>query len=48
MKEKTKKLIWGWIKFWGRKYWIYKDNIEINEIIIYKHRIYVLNNKDLL
>lgn len=47
MKEKLKKLMWYWIKFWGKRFWIYKDNKEVNEILIYKHKIYILGSKEL-
>lgn len=32
-----------WKLFWGHRFWIYKNNKEIMEILIYKHKIYILN-----
>lgn len=38
-----KKIIWNWINFWGTRYRVYdKDKNEIKEILIYKKRIYIL------
>lgn len=37
-----KKISFGWKKFWGKRFWIYKDEKEISEILIYGHKIYIL------
>ena len=38
-----KKIIWKWINFWGTRYRVYdKDKNKIKEILIYKKRIYIL------
>ena len=31
-KKMLKKIRWLWINFWGRRYWIYKDNVETNHL----------------
>ena len=37
------KIIWNWINFWGTRYRVYdKDKNKIKEILIYKKRIYIL------
>ena len=37
------KIIWNWINFWGTSYRVYdKDKNKIKEILIYKKRIYIL------
>jgi len=36
-----KKIKWWWMNFWGRRYWVYKDDLEINEILIYGHKIFI-------
>lgn len=44
-----KKIFWKWKTFWGKKYWIYKDEIEIGELLFYGHKIYITkleNRKD--
>lgn len=41
-----KKIKKGWIRFWGKKYWIYKEEKEIGEIIFYKHKIYIQKDKE--
>lgn len=36
-----KSLLWKWKKFWGKRYWIYKDEKEVGEILFYGHKIYI-------
>lgn len=41
----TQKLKWLWVKFWGKKYDIIKTReLKENEILIYKHKIYLGGN----
>ena len=35
----------GWRNFWGHRYRIYENEELINEIILYKKRIYIQNKK---
>lgn len=43
-----KKLIWIWKHLWGKRYYIeFTDKLKNNEILIYRHKIYIgkkLNN----
>lgn len=42
-----KKLKWLWVRFWGKKYYIvYTDMLKKNEIIVFKHKIYVGKGRD--
>ena len=42
-----KKLIWLWKKFWGKKYYIvYTDKLRENEVLFYRHKIYVKKGSD--
>jgi len=43
MRKKLRRIKWGWIKFFGKRYFIFKNKKEIKEILIYGHRIYILN-----
>ena len=40
----TKKIIWLWKLFWGKKYFItsVKEGLAEDEILVYGHRIYIL------
>lgn len=31
-----------WVSFWGKRYWIYEDEKELCEILIYHHKIYII------
>ncbi len=37
--KKIKKIL---IKLFGKRYFIFKNNKEVKEIIVYGHRIYIL------
>jgi hypothetical protein len=39
-----KKLKWIWINFWGKRFWIIKDEKTIQEILFYHHKIYILKD----
>ena len=41
-----KKTKWLWINFWGKKYRIIKNGKAVKEILIYRHKIYVLKDKE--
>lgn len=41
-----KKFIWNWKKFWGYRYRVFKDDKVVEELLIYKRRIYILEQKD--
>ena len=43
MKNKFKKISWLWKSFWGRRYWIYKNDEMVQTILIYKRRIYLID-----
>lgn len=43
MRKKLRRIKWGWIKLFGKRYFIFKNKKEIKEILIYGHRIYILN-----
>jgi hypothetical protein len=37
-----KELLWLWTKFRGKKYFIkYTDELEEDEILVYRHRVYI-------
>lgn len=41
-----KRLIWLWIRFWGRKYYIvYTEELRDNEVLFYNHKIYIGKGK---
>ena len=43
-----KKILWLWKSFWGRKYKIIyvKKGLQKNEVLFYRHKIYVLKKKE--
>lgn len=42
-----KKMLWLWICFWGKKYYItYTDKLKKDEILLFSHRIYLKNKKN--
>ena len=41
-----KKLKFLWMRFWGKKYYIvYTDNLKENEIVFYRHKIFIGKGK---
>ena len=44
-KRIIKKISWIWQNFRGSVYRVYEDNKKIKEILIYRKKIYLLNNK---
>jgi hypothetical protein len=43
MKEKIRKIKWAIIKLFGKRYFIFKNKKEVKEILIFGHKIYILN-----
>lgn len=41
-KNHMNKILWYWKLFWGTKYKLIKDGEITQEILIYKHKIYIL------
>ena len=39
-----KKIKWIWIKFWGNRYRVIKNDELLKEIVIYDHRIYIIKD----
>lgn len=43
MKNVLNKIGWKWIKFWGRKFFVYENNKYKQTILFFGHRIYILD-----
>lgn len=43
MKEKIRKIKWSIIKLFGKRYFIFKNKREVKEMLIFGHKIYILN-----
>lgn len=41
-----KKILWYWKRFWGNYYRVYKDDNLINEILVYRKKVYILGGNE--
>lgn len=41
-----KRLLWYWKLFWGSRYYIIEEGKEDKEILVYHHKIYVINRRN--